>query len=35
MNLSNIQLFQGLKEDEITSLLSCLNAERLTIKSQV
>lgn len=32
MNLSNIQLFQGLKEDEITSLLSCLNAERRSYK---
>lgn len=28
MNLSNTQLFYGLKEDEITSLLGCLNAEK-------
>ena len=26
MNLSNTQLFRGLEEHEITSLLSCLNA---------
>ena len=25
MNLSNTQLFRGLEEHEITSLLSCLN----------
>lgn len=32
MNLSNIQLFNGLKEDEITSLLGCLNAEKRSYK---
>ena len=26
MNLSNTQLFRGLEEAEITSLLGCLNA---------
>ena len=32
MNLSNTQLFYGLKEDEITSLLDCLNAEKRSYK---
>lgn len=32
MNLSNTQLFYGLKEDEITSLLGCLNAEKCSYK---
>ena len=32
MNLSNTQLFYGLKEDEITSLLGCLNAEKRSYK---
>lgn len=32
MNLSNSQLFYGLKEDEITSLLDCLNAEKRSYK---
>lgn len=32
MNFSNTQLFYGLKEDEITSLLGCLNAEKCSYK---
>lgn len=32
MNLSNTKLFYGLKEDEITSLLDCLNAEKKSYK---
>ncbi len=32
MNLSNTQLFCGLKEDEITSLLGCLDAEKRSYK---
>lgn len=32
MNLSNTQLFYGIKEDEIKSLLSCLNAEKRSYK---
>lgn len=32
MNLSNTQLFYGLKEEEITSLLGCLNAEKRSYK---
>lgn len=32
MNLSNTRLFYGLKEDEITSLLGCLNAEKRSYK---
>lgn len=32
MNLSNTKLFYGLKEDEITSLLGCLNAEKKSYK---
>lgn len=36
MNLANTQLFRGLKEAEITSLLSCLNAsERCFQKGEV
>ncbi len=32
MNLSNTQLFYGLKEDEITSLLGCLKTEKCSYK---
>lgn len=32
MNLFNTQLFDGLKEDEITSLLGCLDAEKRSYK---
>ena len=32
MNLSNTQLFRGLKETEITALLDCLNAVKRSYK---
>ena len=32
MNLSNTQLFRGLKEEEITSLFRCLNAAECNYK---
>ena len=32
MKLSDTQLFRGLGEDEITSLLSCLNAVKRSYK---
>ena len=34
MNLSNTQLFRGLEEHEITSLLSCLNTVTRSYKKE-
>ena len=35
MHLSNTQLFRGLEEEEITSLLRCLHAGRNAVTKRV